>query len=81
MSQHVTIRYFALVGPARGTQTAPWETDTATVRELLHEIQADGRIPLATHIAKAAVNDAFVDWDAPFCDGDRITFLPPFSGG
>ena len=53
----------------------------STARQLLHEIQANGRFPLTTNIVKAAINDEFVEWDAPIRDGDQITLLPPFSGG
>ena len=81
MKKKVTIRYFALVGARRGTQTESYETEAGTARQLLHEIQAGGIIPLTTHIVKAAVNDQFVDWDAPIREGDQITLLPPFSGG
>ena len=81
MKKKVTIRYFALVGARRGTQTEAYETEAGTARQLLHEIQAGGIIPLTTHIVKAAVNDQFVDWDAPIREGDQITLLPPFSGG
>ncbi len=81
MRKTLTIRYFALVGPRRGTQTDPYETEAETARQLLHEIQAGGALPLTTHLVKAAINDQFVDWDAPIHDGDQITFLPPFSGG
>ena len=81
MKKNVTIRYFALVGPRRGTQTEPYETEAGTARQLLHEIQAGGQIPLTTNIVKAAINDEFVEWDAPIQDGDQITLLPPFSGG
>lgn len=81
MKKNVTIRYFALVGARRGTQTEAYETEAETARQLLHEIQAGGIIPLTTHIVKAAVNDQFVDWDAPIREGDQITLLPPFSGG
>ena len=77
----VTIRYFALVGARRGTQTEPYETAAETARQLLHEIQANGHFPLTTNIVKAAINDEFVEWDNPIKDGDQITLLPPFSGG
>lgn len=81
MKKKVVIRYFALVGSRRGTQTEPYETEAATARQLLHEIQANGHFPLTTNIVKAAINDEFVEWDAPIRDGDQITLLPPFSGG
>ena len=81
MKKNVTIRYFALVGARRGTQTEPYQTEATTARQLLHEIQAGGQIPLTTNIVKAAINDEFVEWDNPIKDGDQITLLPPFSGG
>ena len=81
MKKKVTIRYFALVGARRGTQTEPYETEADTARQLLHEIQANGHFPLTTNIVKAAINDEFVEWDNPIKDGDQITLLPPFSGG
>ena len=81
MKKQVTLRYFALVGARRGTQTEAYETEAGTARQLLHDIQARGQIPLTTNIVKAAINDEFVDWDATIKDGDQITLLPPFSGG
>ena len=76
-----TIRYYSLVGEPRGTRTESIESNAATVRELLHEIQAAGKISLTTHISRAILNEQFVDWDVPIQDGDHVTFLPPFSGG
>lgn len=81
MKKTVTIRYFALVGARRGTQTEPYETQAETARQLLHEIEAEKRVPLTTNIVQAAINDQFVDWDTPIRDGDQVTLLPPFSGG
>ena len=81
MKKTVTIRYFALVGARRGTQTEPYETQADTARQLLHEIQAGSQIPLTTNVVAASINDQFADWDSPIRDGDHITLLPPFSGG
>jgi molybdopterin converting factor small subunit len=81
MKKKITLRYFALIGARRGSQTEAYETEAKTARQLLHEIQIGGKIPLTTHIVKAAINDEFVDWDAPIHAGDQITLLPPFSGG
>lgn len=77
----VTVRYFALMGARRGTQTDFYTTSADTARELLHELQAGHTIPLTTNIVRAAINDQFVEWDTPIHDGDQITLLPPFSGG
>ena len=81
MKKQIVVRYFALVGARRGTQSEPYETEAETARQLLHEIQKNGRLPLTTNIVKAAINDEFVEWDAPIRDGDQVTLLPPFSGG
>jgi molybdopterin converting factor small subunit len=81
MKKKITVRYFALIGERRGTQTEPYATEAATARELLHELQQNKAIPLTTHISKASINNKFVDWDAPINDGDLVTLLSPFSGG
>jgi len=81
MKKNIVVRYFALVGARRGTQTEPYETEAETARQLLHEIQKNGRLPLTTNIVKAAINDELVEWDAQIRDGDQVTLLPPFSGG
>lgn len=77
----VQVRYFAMVGERRGVQTDPYETEAATARQLLHEIEANKKIPLTTHISKAMVNGKYVEWDEPIKDGDLVTLLSPFSGG
>lgn len=81
MKKKITVRYFALIGERRGTQTEAYETEADTARQLLHELQAGKAIPLTTNISKASINDKFVEWDAPIQDGDLITLLSPFSGG
>lgn len=77
----ITVRYFAMIGEKRGIQNEPYETAAATARELLHELEASKAIPLTTNIAKASINNKFVDWDAPIADGDLVTLMSPFSGG
>lgn len=77
----IQVRYFALVGERRGVQTDPYETEAATARQLLHEIETNKRIPLTTNISKAMVNGKYVEWDEPIKDGDLVTLLSPFSGG
>lgn len=76
----ITLQFYSLI-PRPGIQKMPFESDADTVRELLHEIQEKPTVRLTTNISKASVNNQFVEWDAPFADGDLVTFLPPFSGG
>ncbi|OGR52102.1 MAG: hypothetical protein A2049_12375 [Elusimicrobia bacterium GWA2_62_23] len=77
----IKVKYFALVGERRGVQTDDYETEAATARQLLREIEASKKIPLTTNISKAMVNGRFVEWDEPIRDGDLVTLLSPFSGG
>ncbi len=79
--KHVTVRYYSHLSTRRGIQSDPVDSDAPTVLDLLHEIQAARRLPLTPTMAKASVNDTFVEWSAPFADGDTITFIPPFAGG
>lgn len=53
-----------------------------TVAQIFNECIT--RFPeLATHRAstRAAVNEAYADWDTVVHDGDEIAFFPPVSGG
>lgn len=81
MKKRITVRYFALIGEKRGIQNEPYETEAATARELLHELQENKAIHLTTNISKAAVNDKYVDWDSPIREGDLVILMSPFSGG
>lgn len=81
MKKNIKVCYFALVGERRGIQTDPYETEAATARQLLHEIEANKTIPLTTNISKAVINGKFSEWDDPIKDGDLVTLLSPFSGG
>ena len=81
MKKKIRVRYFALIGERRGTQTEAYETEAGTARELLHELQAGKTIPLTTNISKAIINNKMAEWDEPIKDGDLVTLLSPFSGG
>lgn len=57
-------------------------SDGATADDAWHQLAA--RYPaLAAHrpYVRAALNGAYVAWDAPLADGDELAFLPPVSGG
>ena len=79
--KNIRVCYFAMVGEKRGIQTDPYETDAATARQLLHEIEAGRTLPLTTNISKALINGKFAEWDDKISDGDLVTLLSPFSGG
>ncbi len=81
MKKKIQVRYFALIGERRGVQTDPYETEAATARQLLHEIEEKRTLPLTTNISKAVINGRFAEWDDPISDGDLVVLLSPFSGG
>ena len=79
--KHVTVRHYTFLSACRGIRSEPVETNAATVKELLADIRARNLLRLTATVSKAAVNDVFVDFDAPLADGDTVTFIPPFAGG
>ncbi len=81
MKKKIQVRYFAFMGERRGVQTDPYETEAATARQLLHELEASRALPLTTNISKAVINGRFAEWDDAISDGDLVTLLSPFSGG
>jgi molybdopterin synthase sulfur carrier subunit len=79
----VRVRLFAALKDAVGRgeielELSPPATADDAWRRLaqLHPALA----PRRPHVA-AAVNRAYVGFDAPVMDGDEIAFIPPVSGG
>ncbi|MBP1590123.1 MAG: MoaD/ThiS family protein [Kiritimatiellae bacterium] len=79
--KHITVRYYSFLSAQRGIQTTEVETEAADVKALLDDIRTRNLFRLTATVSKAAVNDVFVDFDAPLADGDSVTFIPPFAGG
>ena len=79
--KHITVRYYSFLSTQRGIQTTEVETEAADVKALLDDIRTRNLFRLTATVSKAAVNDVFVDFDAPLADGDSVTFIPPFAGG
>ncbi len=75
------ISYYGLLADRRGLSSERIETASSTPREVYRELDARHHLRLELPNMRAAVNDAFVSWDHPLRDGDRIAFLPPMSGG
>lgn len=77
----VSVQFFAILRQQAGTSTASLETASTTPRALYEELAVRHRFTLAPKQVRAAVNDAFVDWETPLRDGDRVAFIPPVAGG
>jgi molybdopterin synthase catalytic subunit len=80
-SLRVTLRCFASVREALGTETmqievAPGTTVEALLRKLADRAPALLRVPVAF-----AINRDYARGDAVLRDGDEIAFIPPISGG
>jgi molybdopterin synthase sulfur carrier subunit len=57
------------------------ETDSGDAAELFEQLNAKYGFSMGRKHVRLAVNDAFVDWDAPLNDGDQVVFIPPVAGG
>ena len=79
----VRARLFARLRELAGTDVESVELPTGSsvsdvydaVRKLHPGLDAD------RNSVRAALNQAFVDWDAAVADGDEVAFIPPVSGG
>jgi sulfur-carrier protein len=84
MTQTLTIKYFASVREALGTDTETVSTDASTVAALRAELMARGE-PYASALGnprlRAAVNHAMVAESAPLSTGNEVAFFPPVTGG
>src|SRR6266850_4802169 len=79
----VRARLFARLRELAGTDAESVELPTgSTVADVYDALQRLHRGLVADRNAiRAALNQEFVDWDAPVADGDEVAFIPPVSGG
>lgn len=81
MNKTVSVQYFAILREQRGLSHESLTTAATTPAALYDELRAKHGFTLPGDRVRAAVNDAFVDADAPLRDGDRVVFIPPVAGG
>ena len=79
--KRITLLYFALLQDQTGLDEETVTTTAPTARELYGERQAVHPLSLGIDVLRVAINDELVAWDAVLCDGDRVAFLAPVSGG
>lgn len=81
----INVLYFAWVRSGIGLDHEAIETDAATVGALLDELRTRSPRHAETlaELSKLrlAVNQSFVELDAPISAGDEVAIFPPMTGG
>ncbi len=75
------VNYFAWLRERAGCDGEAIDTSAATPAQLWTELDARHDFSTERRHLRVAVNDAFVGWDTPLSEGDRVVFIPPVSGG
>lgn len=75
------IVYYAALREQRGLSEELVDTEATTPAALYEELRERHTLRLQPDQLRAAVNDAFVAWDAKLQEGDTIVFIPPVAGG
>lgn len=77
----IRVAWFGRLAEARGVREEVIDTRAATARDFLREVEETYSPGLDERVVRLAVNDEFAAMDHPLCDGDKVVFLTPFSGG
>ncbi len=77
----IEVTYYAMLRERRGLSAESIQTEAASLGALYDDLAGEFGLPNKRQHLKVAVNDQFVSWDSSFAPGDRITFIPPVSGG
>lgn len=75
------IQYFAVFKDLAGSSEEAYEGSAKTPLDLYKELQAKYQFHLESTQLRVAINDQFQPWDAILQEGDKVTFIPPVSGG
>lgn len=77
----VHIQYFAILREQRGLARESLTTTATTAAALYEELRARHGFSLPVDRVRAAINEEFVAWETPLCDGQIVVFIPPVAGG
>ncbi len=77
----ITIEYYAMLREMTGHAQEQFATSVNTVLELYQEIKMKYGFTLECDQLRAAINNAFVDWQTTIHQGDIVVFIPPIAGG
>lgn len=81
----IEILYFAWLRERIGIPKETWETQAATVAELVEELRArEERYAMAfedVSSVRVAVDQELTSFDAPLAGAREVAFFPPMTGG
>lgn len=77
----VEVLYFASLRDAAGCAAEAVDTAAQDVGALYAELAARHGFGFAPKSLRAAIDGAFVAWDAPLRPNAEVAYLPPVSGG
>lgn len=83
MADHVTVRLtlFASLRDKAGLDQFTLRVKPCSIGELYRTTAVQYGFDLPEHWVRFAANDHFVSADYVICEGDRLVFIPPVSGG
>ena len=77
----VTVLYFSVLRERRGLDEEKLITHSETCEALYHQLDDRYGFNMEIKHLRVAVNDQFARWQRVLCDGDKVAFLAPVSGG
>jgi sulfur-carrier protein len=77
----VEVLYFASLRDRAGCASERIRTDATDVAALYTELSARHGFGLEPARMRAAIDGAFVAWEAPLHEGAQVALMPPVSGG
>ncbi len=77
----INVNYYAMFREEAGCSGETIEAETGDAVALFDQLKAKHEFSMCRSHVRLAVNDVFVDWNAPFNDGDSVVFIPPVAGG
>ena len=77
----VQVLYFASLRDAAGCACEVVDTDARDAAALYAQLRARHGFTWEPGSLRAALDGAFVAWDAPLREGAEVAFIPPVSGG
>lgn len=77
----LTVCYYGLLAERRGLAEERVTSAASTPAQLYAELDREHALGLATADFRVAVNDEFVSWSYPLAEHDKLSLLPPMSGG
>jgi molybdopterin converting factor small subunit len=81
MRRKIRVAWFGRLADERGAREEVFETAARTAGELFFEVPELRKLGGGLDVIRIAVNDEFAGPDQSLNAGDKVVFMPPFSGG